>query len=47
MAGFTPSGRYMMVGGHKGHLAIVDMKQISLIKEFQEVEYSGGGIPLY
>ncbi|XP_050386609.1 probable U3 small nucleolar RNA-associated protein 7 [Argentina anserina] len=32
---FTPSGRYMMVGGRKGHLAIVDMKQMSLIKEFQ------------
>ncbi|PRQ56472.1 putative transcription factor WD40-like family [Rosa chinensis] len=32
---FTPSSRYMMVGGHKGHLAIVDMKQMSLIKEFQ------------
>ncbi|KAK9911546.1 hypothetical protein M0R45_035457 [Rubus argutus] len=32
---FTPSGRYMMVGGHKGHLAIVDMKQMNLIKEFQ------------
>ena len=32
---FTPSGRYMTVGGHKGHLAIVDMKQMSLIKEFQ------------
>ncbi|KAL6125596.1 hypothetical protein ACLB2K_073652 [Fragaria x ananassa] len=33
---FTPSGRYMTVSGHKGHLAIVDMKQMSLIKEFQE-----------
>lgn len=32
---FTASGRYMTVGGRKGHLAIVDMKDMSVIKEFQ------------
>ncbi|XP_061353423.1 probable U3 small nucleolar RNA-associated protein 7 [Gastrolobium bilobum] len=32
---FTSSGRYMAVGGRKGHLGIVDMINLSLIKEFQ------------
>ncbi|CAL5435034.1 unnamed protein product [Camellia sinensis] len=32
---FTSSGRYMALGGHKGHLAIIDMKNMGLIKEFQ------------
>ncbi|KAG9139721.1 hypothetical protein Leryth_016668 [Lithospermum erythrorhizon] len=32
---FTASGRYMTVAGRKGHLAIVDMKDMSVIKEFQ------------
>ncbi|KAL2554610.1 Transducin/WD40 repeat-like superfamily protein [Forsythia ovata] len=32
---FTPSGRYMTVAGRKGHMAIVDMKNMNLIKEFQ------------
>ncbi|PON49538.1 WD repeat containing protein [Parasponia andersonii] len=32
---FTSSGRYMTVGGRKGHLAIVDMKNMNLIKELQ------------
>ncbi|CAI8603974.1 unnamed protein product [Vicia faba] len=32
---FTPSGRYMAVGGRKGHLAIVDMMNLSLIRELQ------------
>ncbi|GMN33303.1 hypothetical protein TIFTF001_004081 [Ficus carica] len=32
---FTSSGRYMTFGGKKGHLAIVDMKNMNLVKEFQ------------
>ncbi|BBG97057.1 Transducin/WD40 repeat-like superfamily protein, partial [Prunus dulcis] len=33
---FTSSGRYMAAGGRKGHLAILDMKNMSLVKEIQE-----------
>ncbi|GMQ02866.1 LOW QUALITY PROTEIN: hypothetical protein CsSME_00048907 [Camellia sinensis var. sinensis] len=32
---FTSSGRYMALGGRKGHLAIINMKDMGLIKEFQ------------
>lgn len=32
---FTSSGRYMAVAGRKGHLALMDMKNLSLIKELQ------------
>lgn len=32
---FISSGQYMAVAGRKGHLAIVDMKTMGLIKEFQ------------
>ena len=32
---FTSSGRYMAAAGRKGHLAVVDMKNMSLIKEMQ------------
>lgn len=32
---FTSSGRYMAVAGRKGHLAIMDMKNMSLIRELQ------------
>jgi len=32
---FTSSGRYMAVGGRKGHLAIMDMMNLSLIRELQ------------
>ncbi|XP_031106031.1 probable U3 small nucleolar RNA-associated protein 7 [Ipomoea triloba] len=32
---FTSSGRYMALAGRKGHLAIVDMKNLNLIKELQ------------
>lgn len=32
---FTSSGRYMAVGGRKGHLAIIDMKNMGVIKDFQ------------
>ncbi|KAK6259419.1 WD40 repeat - like 10 [Theobroma cacao] len=32
---FTPNGRYMAAAGRKGHLAVVDMKTLSLIKEIQ------------
>ncbi|KAF7820215.1 putative U3 small nucleolar RNA-associated protein 7 [Senna tora] len=32
---FTSSGRYMAVGGRKGHIGIVDMMQLSIIREFQ------------
>jgi U3 small nucleolar RNA-associated protein 7 len=32
---FTSSGQYMAVAGRKGHLAIVDMKNLEVRKEFQ------------
>lgn len=32
---FTSSGRYMALAGRKGHLGILDMKNMALIKEFQ------------
>ncbi|XP_020222147.1 probable U3 small nucleolar RNA-associated protein 7 [Cajanus cajan] len=32
---FTSSGRYLAVGGRKGHLGIVDMISLRLIREFQ------------
>ncbi|KAF5749302.1 U3 small nucleolar RNA-associated protein 7 isoform X1 [Tripterygium wilfordii] len=32
---FTSSGRYMAVAGRKGHLAIVDMQNMNLIREMQ------------
>ncbi|KMZ72914.1 Small nucleolar ribonucleoprotein complex subunit [Zostera marina] len=32
---YTSSGRYMLVYGRKGHLAIIDMITMDLIKEFQ------------
>ncbi|KAG1331430.1 U-box domain-containing protein 72 [Cocos nucifera] len=32
---YTSSGRYMLVGGRKGHLAMIDMISMDLIKEFQ------------
>lgn len=32
---FTANGRYMAVAGRKGHLAIVDMRTLNLIKEIQ------------
>ncbi|ESW16296.1 hypothetical protein PHAVU_007G144800 [Phaseolus vulgaris] len=32
---FTSSGRYMAVGGRKGHIGIVDMINLSLIRELQ------------
>ncbi|GER30276.1 transducin/WD40 repeat-like superfamily protein [Striga asiatica] len=32
---FSLSGRYMVAGGRKGHLALLDMKNMDLIKEFQ------------
>ncbi|XWS30924.1 hypothetical protein CRYUN_Cryun23aG0033000 [Craigia yunnanensis] len=32
---FTLNGRYMAAAGRKGHLAIVDMKTLNLIKEIQ------------
>ncbi|XP_031405092.1 probable U3 small nucleolar RNA-associated protein 7 [Punica granatum] len=32
---FTSSGRYMAAAGRKGHLALVDMKNLGLIKEVQ------------
>uniref|UniRef100_A0A5B7AW98 Putative U3 small nucleolar RNA-associated protein 7 n=1 Tax=Davidia involucrata TaxID=16924 RepID=A0A5B7AW98_DAVIN len=32
---FTSSGRYMAVAGRKGHLALIDMKNMGLIKELQ------------
>lgn len=32
---FTPSGRHMAVAGRKGHVAIVDMKTLNLIRELQ------------
>ncbi|KAK5819843.1 hypothetical protein PVK06_024872 [Gossypium arboreum] len=35
---FTSNGRYMAAAGRKGHLAIVDMKTLNLIKEIQVKE---------
>ncbi|CAI0442483.1 unnamed protein product [Linum tenue] len=35
---FTPSGRYMATAGRKGHVAIVDMKSMELIREMQVKE---------
>ncbi|KAK0576368.1 hypothetical protein LWI29_016256 [Acer saccharum] len=32
---FTLSGRYMAAAGRKGHLAVVDMKNMNLVKEIQ------------
>lgn len=32
---FTPSGRYMALAGRKGHVGVLDVKNMSLIKEFQ------------
>ncbi|KAJ7970768.1 WD40 repeat [Quillaja saponaria] len=32
---FTSSGRYMALAGRKGHIGIVDVKQMNLIREFQ------------
>ncbi|KAK4758221.1 hypothetical protein SAY87_019522 [Trapa incisa] len=32
---FTSSGRYMAIAGRKGHLAVVDLKNMSLVKEIQ------------
>ncbi|KAF8106611.1 hypothetical protein N665_0137s0062 [Sinapis alba] len=32
---FTASGRHMLAGGRKGHLALVDMMNMNLIKEIQ------------
>ncbi|KAI5648519.1 hypothetical protein M9H77_34524 [Catharanthus roseus] len=32
---FTSSGRYMAAAGRKGHIAIMDMKNISIIRELQ------------
>ncbi|KAL7148178.1 hypothetical protein ABFS83_06G160700 [Erythranthe nasuta] len=32
---FSLSGRYMVAAGRKGHLALLDMKNMDLIKEFQ------------
>ncbi|CAA7059951.1 unnamed protein product [Microthlaspi erraticum] len=32
---FTASGRHMLAGGRKGHLALVDMMNMSLVREIQ------------
>lgn len=32
---FTPSGRYMAIAGRKGHIGILDVKNMDLLKEFQ------------
>ncbi|KAK3010226.1 hypothetical protein RJ639_010916, partial [Escallonia herrerae] len=32
---FTSSGRYMAAAGHKGHLAIIDLQNLGVIKELQ------------
>ncbi|CAI0410774.1 unnamed protein product [Linum tenue] len=50
---FTPSGRYMATAGRKGHVAIVDMKSMELIREMQVKEtvypyiYNRDGIELH
>ncbi|KAK2980469.1 hypothetical protein RJ640_015992 [Escallonia rubra] len=33
---FTSSGRYMAAAGHKGHLAIIDLQNLGVIKELQD-----------
>ncbi|KAM1329570.1 hypothetical protein ACFX2H_041974 [Malus domestica] len=33
---FTSSSRYIVIGGRKGHLAIVDLMNMRLVKKFQE-----------
>ncbi|CAM8937050.1 unnamed protein product [Rhodiola kirilowii] len=35
---FTSSGRYMAAAGRKGHLALVDMRNLSIIRELQVKE---------
>lgn len=35
---FTPSGRHMLLAGRKGHLSIIDMFSLDLVKEFQVKE---------
>uniref|UniRef100_A0A7N0VIE1 BING4 C-terminal domain-containing protein n=1 Tax=Kalanchoe fedtschenkoi TaxID=63787 RepID=A0A7N0VIE1_KALFE len=35
---FTSSGRYMALAGRKGHLAIVDLRNLSMIRELQVKE---------
>jgi hypothetical protein len=32
---YTSNGRYMIVGGRKGHIAMMDMLNRDLIKEFE------------
>lgn len=32
---FSLSGRYMIAAGRKGHMALMDMKNMDLIKELQ------------
>lgn len=32
---YTSSGRHMVVAGRKGHVAIIDMKTMGLIRELQ------------
>uniref|UniRef100_A0A453HD77 Uncharacterized protein n=1 Tax=Aegilops tauschii subsp. strangulata TaxID=200361 RepID=A0A453HD77_AEGTS len=32
---YTSNGRYMIVGGRKGHIGMMDMLSMDLIKEFQ------------
>ncbi|KAM2020473.1 hypothetical protein ACFX16_042607 [Malus domestica] len=32
---FTSSSRYIVIGGRKGHLAIVDLMNMRLVKKFQ------------
>uniref|UniRef100_A0A452ZT55 Uncharacterized protein n=1 Tax=Aegilops tauschii subsp. strangulata TaxID=200361 RepID=A0A452ZT55_AEGTS len=32
---YTPNGRYMIVGGRKGHIAFMDMLNMELINEFE------------
>lgn len=35
---YAPSGRYLSAAGRKGHLAIIDMKRMDVIKDFQVKE---------
>ncbi|VAH22386.1 unnamed protein product [Triticum turgidum subsp. durum] len=35
---YTPNGRYMIVGGRKGHIAFMDMLNMELINEFEVKE---------
>lgn len=34
---YTSNGRYMLLGGRKGHLGLLDMLSFDIVKEFQVI----------